>query len=46
MLAAVPATAIVRDVIKDFHLRLADEPLSPEEATGQVRTGQEVQLSI
>jgi predicted PurR-regulated permease PerM len=46
MLVAVPVTAMVRDLFKYSYLRLADEPLPPEEAMGQVRSGQEVQLSI
>ena len=46
MLLAVPVTAIVRDVFKYLYLRLADEPLPPEEAMSSVRAGQEVQLSV
>lgn len=46
MLVAVPATAIIRDVFKYAYLRLSEEPLDPEQAMGQVRAGQEVQLSV
>jgi predicted PurR-regulated permease PerM len=46
MIFAVPVTAIVRDLFKYFYLRLAEEPLPPEEAMSQVRAGQEVQLSV
>lgn len=46
MLVAVPVTAIIRDVFKYAYLRLSEEPLGPEEAMSQVRTGQEVQLSV
>ncbi|MFN2224878.1 MAG: AI-2E family transporter, partial [Anaerolineae bacterium] len=46
MLIAVPVTAIIRDVFKYAYLRLSEEPLPPEEAMSQVRTGQEVQLSV
>jgi predicted PurR-regulated permease PerM len=46
MLIAVPLTAIIRDVFKYAYLRLSEEPLDPEEAMGQVRAGQEVQLSV
>jgi predicted PurR-regulated permease PerM len=46
MLVAVPVTAMVRDLFKYFYLRLADEPLSAEEAMVQVRSGEEVQLSV
>lgn len=46
MLVAVPVTAVVRDVFKYLYLRLLDEPLTPEEAMGSIRTGQEVQLGV
>jgi predicted PurR-regulated permease PerM len=46
MLVAVPVTAAIRDVFKYLHLRLMDEPLTPEEAMTRIRTGQEVQLGV
>jgi predicted PurR-regulated permease PerM len=46
MLIAVPVTAVVRDLFKYSYLRLADEPLPPEEAMSLVRSGQEVQLKV
>jgi len=46
LLLAVPIAAIVRDVFKYSYLRLLDEPLTPEQAVAQVRSGQQVQLSV
>ena len=38
MIIAVPLTAILRDVFKYLYLRFSDEPVSPQEALGRVRT--------
>jgi len=38
MIMAVPLTAILRDVFKYLYLRFSDEPVSPQEALGRVRT--------
>lgn len=38
MVIAVPVTAILRDVFKYLYLRFSDEPVSPQEALGRVRT--------
>ncbi|MFZ5916595.1 MAG: AI-2E family transporter [Chloroflexota bacterium] len=38
MLLAVPVTALIRDVFKYLYLRFSDEPVSPGEALGRVRT--------
>jgi predicted PurR-regulated permease PerM len=46
MLIAVPVTAVIRDLFKYLYLRFLDEPLDPEEAMTNVRTGQEVQLGV
>jgi len=46
MLIAVPVTAVLRDVFKYLYLRFLDEPLNPEEAMTNVRSGQEVQLGV
>jgi predicted PurR-regulated permease PerM len=46
MLIAVPVTAVIRDVFKYLYLRFLDEPLGPDEAMTNVRTGQEVQLGV
>jgi predicted PurR-regulated permease PerM len=46
MLIAVPVTALLRDVFKYLYLRLLDEPLSPEAAMTEIRSGSEVQLRV
>ncbi|MBN1661090.1 MAG: AI-2E family transporter [Anaerolineae bacterium] len=46
LLLAVPIAAVIRDVFKYAYLRLLDEPLTPEQAVAQVRSGQEVRLSV
>jgi predicted PurR-regulated permease PerM len=46
MIIAVPVTAVIRDVFKYLHLRLQDEPLTPDEAVINIRSGQDVQLSV
>jgi predicted PurR-regulated permease PerM len=46
LLLAVPIAAIIRDVFKYLYLRLLDEPLPPEKAVSEVRSGEEVQLSV
>jgi len=46
MLIAVPVTALLRDVFKYLYLRLLDEPLSPQAAMAEIRSGSEVQLSV
>lgn len=46
MLVAVPVAAIIRDVFKYLYLRLLDEPLSPETAMSEIRSGIEVQLGV
>ena len=46
MLIAVPVTAAIRDVFKYLYLRFLDEPLAPEEAMTNIRSGQEVQLGV
>jgi predicted PurR-regulated permease PerM len=46
MLIAVPVAATIRDVFKYLYLRLLDEPLSPEEAMADIRTGKDVQLGV
>jgi predicted PurR-regulated permease PerM len=46
MLVAVPVTAVLRDVFKYLYLRFLDEPLTPEEAMTNIRSGQEVQLGV
>jgi predicted PurR-regulated permease PerM len=46
LLLAVPIAAIIRDLFKYGYLRLLDEPLTPEQAVAQVRSGQEVRLSV
>jgi predicted PurR-regulated permease PerM len=46
MLVAVPVTAVIRDVFKYLYLRLLDDPLAPEEAMADIRSGKEVQLSV
>lgn len=46
MLVAVPVTAVIRDVFKYLYLRFMDEPLPPEEAMADIRTGKEVQLGV
>jgi predicted PurR-regulated permease PerM len=46
MLVAVPVTAVLRDVFKYLYLRLLDDPLSPEAAMANIRSGKEVQLGV
>jgi predicted PurR-regulated permease PerM len=46
MLIAVPVTAVIRDLFKYLYLRFLDQPLDPEEAMANVRTGEEVQLGV
>jgi predicted PurR-regulated permease PerM len=46
MLVAVPITAVIRDVFKYLYLRLLDDPLEPEEAMADIRSGKEVQLGV
>jgi predicted PurR-regulated permease PerM len=46
MLIAVPVTAIIRDVFKYLYLRSLDEPLVPEAAMAEIRSGTEVQLGV
>jgi predicted PurR-regulated permease PerM len=46
MLIAVPVTAMIRDVFKYLYLRFLDEPLAPEEAMTNIRSGQDVQLGM
>jgi predicted PurR-regulated permease PerM len=46
MLVAVPVAAVLRDVFKYLYLRFLDEPLGPEEATLNIRSGQDVQLEM
>jgi predicted PurR-regulated permease PerM len=46
MLVAVPVAAIIRDLFKYLYLRLMDEPLAPEEALLNIRSGQDVQLGV
>jgi predicted PurR-regulated permease PerM len=46
MLVAVPVTAIIRDVFKYLYLRSLDEPLMPEAAMAEIRSGTEVQLGV
>jgi predicted PurR-regulated permease PerM len=46
MLVAVPIAAIIRDLFRYSYLRLLDEPLAPEAAVAQVRSGQELQLGL
>jgi predicted PurR-regulated permease PerM len=46
MLMAVPITAVLRDVFKYLYLRLLDDPLAPDEAIADIRSGKEVQLGM
>jgi len=46
MLVAVPVSAVIRDVFQYSYLRLMDEPLAPEEALLNIRSGQDVQLDV
>jgi predicted PurR-regulated permease PerM len=46
MLVAVPVAAVIRDVFKYLYLRLLDEPLPPETAMSEIRSGTEVQLGV
>jgi predicted PurR-regulated permease PerM len=46
MLVAVPVTGVIRDVFKYLYLRLLDDPLSPETAMAEIRSGEEVQLDV
>jgi predicted PurR-regulated permease PerM len=46
MLMAVPITAMIRDIFKYLYLRLLDNPLAPDEAIANIRSGKEVQLGV
>jgi len=46
MLVAVPVAAVIRDVFQYSYLRLMDEPLAPEEALLNIRSGEDVQLGV
>ena len=46
MLIAVPVTAVLRDFFKYLYLRFLDEPLSPDAALSNIRSGQDVQMGV